>query len=212
MTAWKTVAALVCAGAGLFGCAEQPKAVKIPPTGTSETAFKSHWEKGAKKERGVAGKDDAAGAMSAAQAKRDGASGDEGSVLTSGLRVPSEIVRACDLPQQQASATFAPKFDFDGATIGPDDRDVLATLARCLSDGALRGRRVTLVGRADARGEAEYNMSLGESRADAVLRYLHDLGVARDRVKTSSRGELDAAGNDEASYALDRRVDIELAN
>ena len=55
-------------------------------------------------------------------------------------------------------------------------------------------------------------MSLGESRADSVRRYLHDLGVAHERVTASSRGELDAVGTDEAGYALDRRVDIALAD
>ena len=206
MTAWKTIVTLACVGASFFGCAEQPKVAKIPPTGTTATTFKSHWEKptGAK---GIADKDDMSSELSSAQAKSDGKSADDGSMLTSGLRVSDEIVRACALPQQ----AYAPKFEFDSTSIGPDDRDVLATIARCLSDGALRGRHVTLVGRADARGEMEYNMSLGESRADSVLRYMHDLGVGRDRATTSSRGELDATGTDEASYAVDRRVDIELA-
>ncbi len=208
MTAWKKIVALTVglSGAGLFGCADQPKVAKIPPTGLASDGFKSHWEKSADGSKNGE-KDAKDGAGASLQAKRNGAQ-DDGSVLTSGLRVSDEIVRACSLPQQ----AYAPTFAFDSATVGQDDRDVLATIARCLCDGALKGRHVALVGRADARGEQEYNMSLGESRADSVVRYLHDLGVARDRVKTSSRGELDATGHDEETYALDRRVDIELVN
>ncbi|HWL89485.1 MAG TPA: OmpA family protein [Polyangiaceae bacterium] len=209
MTAWKTIVTLVFVGASSYGCADRPQVAKIPPTGLEASGFKSHWEKGAASsgKNGAAGKEDPGNALSSAQAKRDGNTPNDGSVLTSGLRVSDEIVRACNLPEQ----AYAPQFEFDSTTIGSDDRDVLATIARCFTDGPLRGRHMTLVGRADARGETEYNMSLGESRADSVMRYLHDLGIAREHVKTSSRGELDAAGHDEESYALDRRVDIEIA-
>jgi len=207
------VVTLAVVSANFLGCADKPKVAKIPPTGLTSATFKSHWEKPSRSSKGAAGKDDVSGDLSNAQAKNGknesgGNAADDGSVLTSGLRVSDEIVRACALPQQ----AYAPKFDFDSTSIAPDDRDVLATVARCLSDGALRGRHVTLVGRADRRGETEYNMSLGESRADSVLRYMHNLGVGSDRVKTSSRGELDATGSDEETYALDRRVDIELTN
>jgi outer membrane protein OmpA-like peptidoglycan-associated protein len=53
-------------------------------------------------------------------------------------------------------------------------------------------------------------MSLGENRADAVKGFLVGLGVPGDRIRTSSRGELDAAGVDEAGWSNDRRVDIEV--
>jgi len=89
---------------------------------------------------------------------------------------------------------------------------VLSAIAQCLSQGALRGSNVSLTGRADARGEDEYNMTLGEARADSVRRYLHDLGVQQERLRATSRGEIDATGADEAGWARDRRVDIDLAN
>ena len=101
---------------------------------------------------------------------------------------------------------------FDSATIGDDDKAVLAAVAKCLTEGALQGKSVSLVGRADPRGEDEYNMSLGGSRSDAVRKYMHDLGVQRERLGATSRGEIDATGTDEAGWARDRRVDIELAN
>ena len=50
----------------------------------------------------------------------------------------------------------------------------------------------------------------GATRADSVKRYLHDLGVQGNRVSASSRGELDATGTDDATWAVDRRVDVDL--
>ncbi len=129
-------------------------------------------------------------------------------VASPGLHVSEEIARLCSLPQTQV----APSFDFDSSSIVQQDKDLLQAIAKCLSDGALKGRNVSLIGRADARGEAEYNMSLGGTRADSVRRFLKDMGVEDTRVGSTSRGELDATGADEAGYAHDRRVDIELAN
>lgn len=133
-------------------------------------------------------------------------------IQTSGLTVSDAIARACGIPPRADGGQAAASFEFDSTALGADDRQMLALVAKCLTDGALRGRGVTLVGRADPRGEAEYNMTLGESRADAVHRYLVDLGVGRDRLRATSRGEIDATGRDEAGWATDRRVDITLAN
>ncbi len=133
---------------------------------------------------------------------------DGAGIRTSSLNVSDEIARLCGLKQ----SSYAPNFAYDSASISDDDRAMLTALAKCLSEGALKGRGLTLTGRADARGEPEYNMSLGENRSDSVRRYLHDLGVKDDRLKATSRGELDATGKDEAGYAKDRRVDIALAN
>jgi peptidoglycan-associated lipoprotein len=51
-------------------------------------------------------------------------------------------------------------------------------------------------------------MVLGNSRADTVKTFIVMRGLASDRIATSSRGELDARGTDERSWAEDRRVDI----
>jgi peptidoglycan-associated lipoprotein len=105
----------------------------------------------------------------------------------------------------------APKFDFDSALLEPGDRSELDQLAACMTTGPLKGKNVELVGRADPRGEAEYNMTLGATRATAVKHYLSQLGVSGDRLPTTSRGALDAQGHDEASWATDRRVDMRMA-
>ena len=105
----------------------------------------------------------------------------------------------------------APKFDFDDAELLPEDRDVLEQVAKCVTTGPLKGRKLALVGRADPRGDTEYNMVLGSHRAHAVNAYLSGLGVDQKRLRDTSRGELDATGTDEGGFRLDRRVDIRLA-
>ncbi|MBX3207096.1 MAG: OmpA family protein [Labilithrix sp.] len=130
-------------------------------------------------------------------------------VFTPGLSVSDLIAQACGIkPRGKA---VMPSFEYDSAALAEADREMLGEIARCLSEGALKGKDVVLVGRTDARGEPEYNLTLGESRADAVHRYLVDLGVGRGQMRATSRGEIDASGTDEEGWANDRRVDIELA-
>jgi peptidoglycan-associated lipoprotein len=131
--------------------------------------------------------------------------------FTDGLSVSDVVARECGLKPREAANETNPTFDFDSSALAPADRDLLADVAKCMTEGALRGKNVQLVGRTDARGESEYNMGLGDSRSTAVQRYMVDLGVGKDRLHATSRGEMDAVGKDEAGYARDRRVDIELA-
>ena len=103
-----------------------------------------------------------------------------------------------------------PRFAFESAEITPEGRQTLERLAGCLTSGSLKGRKVLLTGHCDARGEYEFNMGLGAERAEGLKRALEALGVPADRILTSSRGKLDAAGADEEGWARDRRVDIEV--
>jgi peptidoglycan-associated lipoprotein len=125
-----------------------------------------------------------------------------------GVNVSDDLVKACNI--QFGNVNRAPKFDYDEAALLPEDRDVLAQVARCVTTGPLKGRELALVGRADPRGETEYNMVLGEHRAEAVHAYLAHLGVDAAKMEKTSRGELDAEGTDEDTFKLDRRVDISL--
>ena len=126
------------------------------------------------------------------------------------LTVSDAIAKACGIAPRGDGKQMQASFDFDSAALQDEDKKLLAEVGKCLTDGPLRGRHVTLIGRADARGEPEYNMTLGESRANAVNRYLVDLGVGKDKMKSTSRGEMDATGKDEEGWRKDRRVDIEL--
>jgi peptidoglycan-associated lipoprotein len=134
-------------------------------------------------------------------------------VQTQGLAVSDAIAQACGITPREGAKTTpsAARFEFDSAALSEEDRGMLGQVAKCLADGPLKDKKVVFTGRADARGEPEYNMTLGGSRSDAVVRYMVDLGVGKPRMTATSRGEIDAVGKDEAGYAQDRRVDIELA-
>lgn len=124
------------------------------------------------------------------------------------LQVGEDLRKACQLDVN--SIERAPKFDFDQSVLLPNDRDTLDQIAKCVTTGPLQGRHLHLVGRADPRGEIEYNMVLGGSRAGSVRDYLIGLGVPTSNVSETSRGKLDATGTDEATWRLDRRVDVDL--
>jgi peptidoglycan-associated lipoprotein len=102
-------------------------------------------------------------------------------------------------------------FEYDSASVRSEYQSEFSGLVRCFTEGPLKDRRLTVVGHADPRGGFDYNMVLGNSRAEAVRRELARAGLEERRVSTSSRGEMDAAGKDEATWARDRRVDLALA-
>ncbi|WP_394830515.1 OmpA family protein [Pendulispora rubella] len=124
------------------------------------------------------------------------------------VAISGDLLAACNIVLGKVDA--APKFDFDDSALPDQDRGVLDQVAKCVTTGPLRGRSLALVGRADPRGEVEYNFVLGEHRADSVANYLGQLGVAKDKLRETSRGKLDAIGTDDESWARDRRVDIAL--
>jgi peptidoglycan-associated lipoprotein len=124
-----------------------------------------------------------------------------------GLNVSAEVQRQCKLRKLE-SMTEAPKFSFDSSLILADEMATLQQVATCVTSGPLKGKGVTLVGRADPRGPNKYNMALGERRATAVQDVLVKFGVASNNVTTSSRGKKDATGTDDEGWQIDRRVDI----
>lgn len=146
-------------------------------------------------------------AATPASASTDTTSSDSASLTT--VQISKVVRERCKILDEPSAA---PRFDYDQATLRATGRNVLDDVANCLIDGPLKGEVVTLVGRADARGSAGYNENLGEGRAAAARNYLAQRGVAADRMRVISRGEQGASGNDEATYALDRRVDLELGD
>lgn len=99
-------------------------------------------------------------------------------------------------------------FDFDSAEIRADARPTLEANARYLA--ANPSVAATLEGHTDERGTREYNIGLGERRADSVRRALTVYGVPAERLRTLSYGEERPAdsGHTEESYAKNRRVEI----
>ncbi len=98
-------------------------------------------------------------------------------------------------------------FDFDKATLPSEARSALDKHARRLKNHPVE---VRLEGHADERGTREYNMALGERRAESVKEYLVLQGVDPDILEVISYGEERPAalGSDESSYALNRRVEM----
>jgi peptidoglycan-associated lipoprotein len=124
-------------------------------------------------------------------------------VVSPSVSVSNDILSACKLKLGNAS-----EFGFDDSQLTTDDRTALGAIADCFDTGPLQGQRMRIVGHADPRGTAQYNMDLGQRRAQAARDYVESKGVDPGRIVASSRGALDATGTDEAGWESDRRVDI----
>jgi len=99
-------------------------------------------------------------------------------------------------------------FDFDSFIVKDDYRPMLEAHAKVLA--ANRSKRMALEGHTDERGGREYNLALGQKRAEAVLRTMVLLGVQDGQLEAVSFGEerLAQTGNDEAAHAKNRRVEL----
>ncbi len=99
-------------------------------------------------------------------------------------------------------------FDVDKYEVKDEFKDVVAAHAKYLV--ANRGFKVLVQGNTDASGSSEYNLSLGQKRADAVKRSLILLGAREDQVESVSLGKEKPRnpGNDAAAWAENRRSDI----
>jgi peptidoglycan-associated lipoprotein len=99
-------------------------------------------------------------------------------------------------------------FDYDKNEIRPEFNAMLAAHGQFLASHP--NAQVRLEGHADERGSREYNIGLGERRAQAVRRILLLQGASAEQLSTVSYGEERpaATGHDEAAYQLNRRVEI----
>ncbi|MBW2268019.1 MAG: OmpA family protein [Deltaproteobacteria bacterium] len=100
-------------------------------------------------------------------------------------------------------------FDYDRYAIRADSKSALGANAEAITGNTAWGT-VTVEGHCDERGSEEYNLALGERRANAVRRYLIDLGVGTSRLRTVSFGEARAAvpGHDENAWRYNRRSEF----
>ena len=112
------------------------------------------------------------------------------------------------LHQQMMSLTTI-YFDYDSSNIREDQRSVLDENARKLREYQPEDM-VVVEGYCDERGTIEYNLALGERRAQAIKTYLVDAGVAESRIETVSYGEEQPAvmGSDESALAQNRRAEL----
>ena len=124
----------------------------------------------------------------------------------SNVAISEDIRRACGIADTDAY------FAFDSSRVTGKDQSPLDRVATCFKTGPLKGRSMRLVGHADPRGAPEYNVTLGQARADAVAQYVDGRGLDRAKTSSTSRGAMDAVGTDDTGWARDRRVDVELGN
>ena len=99
-------------------------------------------------------------------------------------------------------------FDYDSNVVKDEFRGVIQAHSRYLTDQ--RDPRIRIEGNCDERGSREYNLALGQRRAEAVKKVMTVLGVADPRIETVSFGEEKpvATGHDETAWAQNRRADI----
>ena len=98
-------------------------------------------------------------------------------------------------------------FALDRFAVAPAERPKLQAVIKWLTENA--DKNLVLVGYCDWRGTAEYNLGLGDRRANAVKRYLESLGVKTERLETLSKGSTEAKQTGgESQWAKDRRVDF----
>ncbi|MBE6447291.1 MAG: peptidoglycan-associated lipoprotein [Alphaproteobacteria bacterium] len=96
-------------------------------------------------------------------------------------------------------------FDFDKSSLSQESEATLLRQIDWLKSHS--NRKVLIEGRCDERGTREYNIGLGERRADAIARFLIERGVAGDRVRTVSYGKdrpIEAVGSKAEIYRLNR--------
>jgi peptidoglycan-associated lipoprotein len=100
-------------------------------------------------------------------------------------------------------------FDYDSFTVRPEYKAVLEAHAKNLA--AKRSSKIALEGNTDERGGREYNLALGQKRANAVQQVLRLLGVTDSQMEAVSFGneKPKATGTSESDYAENRRVDIQ---
>ena len=99
-------------------------------------------------------------------------------------------------------------FDFDSYVVKDEFRPVIEAHAKRLS--ADRKKRITVEGHTDERGGSEYNLALGQKRAEAVVKSLATLGAADNQLEAVSFGKEKPAvqGSDESAWSRNRRAEI----
>lgn len=154
-----------------------------------------------------------AGCPKKPQTVPEGQTGEQAGTTDTGGSLDSDVSGG-ELTPEQAEMEAARRagtvvyFDYDRAEIKPEFVPVVAAHAKFLNGGA--NRRVRLEGHSDERGSREYNIGLGERRAQAVRRALMLQGVTEAQITTVSYGEERPAvqGGDESAYSKNRRVEL----
>jgi len=112
-----------------------------------------------------------------------------------------------DLPAP-ADSSRSVYFDFDSYVVKDEYANVIQANSKYLA--SKKDRKVTIQGNTDERGTAEYNLALGQKRAEAVRKQLAATGIADSQMEAVSLGKEKpkAQGHDESAWSQNRRADI----
>ena len=128
---------------------------------------------------------------------------------------PDRMCEAGKCVAKPAAAACAPDgklesvhFDFDKSLIRPGDAEILDRDGKCIKE--LQPKQVVVTGNCDERGTSEYNMHLGQRRAEAAKKYLTNLGISAGTVKTVSYGKERpiCTEHEESCWWKNRRADL----
>lgn len=147
---------------------------------------------------------DAAAQKSVPEVVADNPAAVEGSV--SDVGADAERRRREELAALQAKLEVL-YFNFDSAVLEGEARETLQRNFQLLKDGEVK---VQIEGHCDERGSEEYNLALGEKRAQAAYKYLVSLGLSEERLSTISYGEEKPVvrGESDETYAKNRRAEF----
>jgi peptidoglycan-associated lipoprotein len=150
----------------------------------------------------------AAGAGQAGSGATAGGASPSGTPQSGVATVDLAAARAASAAAAAAKAARIVYFDFDSFVIKDEFKPAVDAHAKALATD--KARRVTIEGHTDERGGREYNLALGQKRAEAVLRSLVLLGASDQQLEAVSFGEERPAdpGHDEAAWAKNRRAEL----
>ena len=176
------------AGAGVAGAVQEQKAVSAGTTAAQDDAAARERALREKELREKAEREAAekAAREAAEKAKKEAAA--KAAAILQELKIPDV------------------HFDFDKYNLRPDAQEILKKGAPAYLK--YRDYKLVVEGHCDERGTAEYNLALGEKRAMEAAKYLVNLGIEKERIRTISYGKempLDK-GHDEAAWAKNRRA------
>lgn len=180
-----------------YGCGGKPM----------QQAMQSEMDK-AKADAEAKAKAEAERMKAEAEAKARKAKDDMEAKMKGDTAAADEARMQAEAAARAARAYETTYFDYDKASIRDDQKAMLTQNADKLKTNA--DVKATLEGHCDERGTAEYNLALGQKRADSAKAFLTKAGVAADRIKTVSYGKEHPAdaGHTEAAWAKNRRVEI----
>ncbi len=192
---------LLCVGLVFSGCAKKSVVKQEPGVKSSEEAAKLEAEKAAKEKQEREAK-----AREAEQAKLKEQEAREAQKKEAEKDLVTKKQPGIEGEVQESKALKDIHFEFDRYEIRPADAEILKANAAFLMK--LPNRKFQVEGHCDERGTAEYNLALGERRANSVKKYLISLGVSANQVSIISYGKempLDPAHNEDA-WSKNRRA------